>query len=544
MNLDNFIARDKGTGHVSIYPTYPFFIDIDFDGNSITGWTLSSQSELYSGVDSTELIYTLNMLIDKFELTTYSDHKQDYIIIYTDNLLKVKSLLPDLYQDFSTYLVAMEYFDIRDYSDFGDKDSMLVWYEQFVDEKRAYISPSQAMRKRLLKAVGDDTTAKDIYPPTIRDYKYEREGIHGGVVYTSDSSGRVYNKPMLALDLTSAYIYGLLIEPHCMSARQSVPTTDWEYYLNNSNYGSIGTYDIEYSFMFQYIRCFKDVNGKHLKNGHNKVRMILDNIALNSFINLPHMVIHNINCLKLTEFKIDYMPEYYRNFSVKLFIDKQTLDRDTIEYKNHKRYLNSGVYGNLLVDMFKYTNKETGESASDYQRRLDKLYYRKALSPKAKVSTIPLWGVYTLSYTKKLVYDLATQLVGWRYSDTDSIYCEDTPENRAKIKAFNDDIRAKVKAFCEQFDYDYEQLKDLGTFKIEAEIDKFRSFGIKQYAYETKDGHTVMHFAGCHYDETPDNMWSESFKPRSGERVVPYLDDNNVYHEKVFGTNVLSLFVK
>ena len=53
-----------------------------------------------------------------------------------------------------------------------------------------------------------------------------------------------------------------------------------------------------------------------------------------------------------------------------------------------------------------------------------------------------------------------------------------------------------------------------------------------------------MHFAGCHYDETPGDMWSDSFKPRSGERVVPYLDDNNVYHEKVFGTNILSLFVK
>lgn len=544
MNLDNFAARDKGSGHISIYPTYPFYLDIGFDGNDITGWTLSSQFATYSGVDSTELMYTLNMLIDSYELTKYSDYKQDYIIIYTDNLVKAKAMLGITEStQFDFGFIAMEYFDIRDYTAFGDIDAMNKWYTQFVEENRAYVSPSQAMRKRLDRAVGRDHTAKDIYPPTIRDYNYERSGIHGGVVYAQDSSGRVYHKRMLALDLTSAYIYGLLIEPHCMSARESVPKTDWENYINNSTYGSIGTYEIEYSFMFQYIRCFKDINGKHLKTGHNTVRIILDNIALASFINLPHMVIHNLECLKLTEFKLDYMPEYYRDFSIKLYVDKQSIPRDSIEYKNHKVYLNSGVYGNILVDLFKYTPREKGESASHYQRRLDSMYYRAKLDPKAKVSTIPLWGVYTLSYTKKLVYDLATTLVGWRYSDTDSIYCDDTPENRVRIEEFNNSVRAKVKTFCDKFGYDYEQLKDLGTFKPEAEIVTFRSYGIKQYAYETVEGKIVMHFAGCSYDSAPASIWDASFKPHSGERIVPYIDNEGKYRERKLGTNILSLFV-
>lgn len=566
MELNNFISRDKGTGVISVYPTLPWFLDINYDSDfKVNYWSITDDDKHnYHGTNTESLKSIMRWIITNFDLTdkytvkrrkkvndkwetteAVSDKKHDYIILYVDDLKKVIAALNgESIINKSAYLIVMEYFDVREYDQFGDKDSLKRWYQDFVAENRAYLSPSQAMRKRLKKAMGKDTTAKDIYPPDIKSYKYERSGIHGGVTYAQDSTGYIYDKPMLALDLTSAYIYGLLVKKHCSSARKSMPTTDWENYLGNTNYGSIGTYNIEYSFMHTYIKCFKDLNGKHLKTGHNTVTMVLDNIALNSFISLPHMVIHKITCVKLQEFELDYMPQYYRDFSQKLYLDKQSLDRDSIEYKNHKVYLNSGVYGNILVDLFKYLPKEKGESNSDYQYRIKTHYYKMVKADSAKVSTIPLWGVYTLSYTKNLVFSLATQLVGWRYSDTDSIYCEDTPENRAKLEEFNGKIRAEIKQFCDKFGYSYEQLKDLGTFKIEAEIVKFRSFGTKSYAYRTVEGKDKIHFAGCSYDTVPTDLWSENFKPHGGFRKISYLTTDNEYRERIIGEDNLKLFAK
>lgn len=553
MNIQNFIARDKGTGLISVYPTEPYFLDVEYNADyDIIGWHLYSDSHNWVGKTAQDLTDRLDTIIKVFNLTDkyivngkISENKHDYVIIYVKNLKIARGIFKNVKIDvYSNYLIVMNYFDVRTYTDFGDKNSIKRWYKDFVNENRAYLSPAQAMRKRLLRSVGQDKTAKSIYPPTIRDYNYERGGIHGGAIYAQDSSGHVYERKMLALDLTSAYIFGLLIRKHCMTERKAVPVTDWENYLGNSEYGSIGTYKIEYSFMYRYIRCFKDFNGNQFKIGHNEVTVIMDNIALNTFINLPHMVIHKIECLKLNEFGIDYMPQYYRDFSVKLYTDKQSLDRDSIEYKNHKVYLNSGVYGNILVDLFKYLPKKKDESESDYRRRLKNHYYKAIHADTAKVSTIPLWGIYTLSYTKQLVFELATQLVGWRYSDTDSIYCDDTPENRIKLEAFNSKIRTEIKQFCEKFGYEYEILKDLGTFKIEAEIVKFRSFGVKMYAYRTIEGKDEMHFAGCTYDKAPADLWSNKWKPNAGNKLIPYLDKNGDYRERHVGAEALMLAAK
>lgn len=553
MNVQNFIARDKGTGLISVYPTEPHFLDVEYNADyDIIGWHLYSDSHNWVGKTAQDLTDRLSTIIKIFDLTDkyivngkVSENKHDYIIIYVKNLKIARGIFKNVKVDvYSNYAIVMDYFDVRAYTDFGDKDSIKRWYKDFVDENRAYLSPAQAMRKRLMRSVGQDKTAKSIYPPTIRDYKYERGGIHGGAIYAQDTSGHIYERKMLALDLTSAYIFGLLIRKHCMTERKAVPVTDWENYLGNSQYGSIGTYKIEYSFMYRYIRCFKDFNGNQFKIGHNEVTVIMDNIALNTFINLPHMVIHKIECLKLNEFGVDYMPQYYRDFSVKLYADKQSLDRDSIEYKNHKVYLNSGVYGNILTDLFKYLPKEKNESESDYRRRLKNHYFKTVLTDTAKVSTIPLWGIYTLSYTKQLVFELATQLVGWRYSDTDSIYCDDTPENRTKLDEFNTKIRTEIKQFCDKFGYDYEILKDLGTFKIEAEIVKFRSFGVKMYAYRTIEGKDEMHFAGCTYDKVPVNLWSDRWKPTAGNKLIPYLDENGDYRERHVGAEALMMITK
>ena len=109
------------------------------------------------------------------------------------------------------------------------------------------------------------------------------------------------------------------------------------------------------------------------------------------------------------------------------------------------------------------------------------------------------------------------QLDGWIYSDTDSIYCFDTVENRERINAYNDEIRSKVKHFCEEFGYNeyYDDLKDIGKFETEHEIVKFKAIKPKEYMFTTKEGEIYVKAAGCNKEEmkVSDDLYSAKHMP-------------------------------
>ena len=60
----------------------------------------------------------------------------------------------------------------------------------------------------------------------------------------------------------------------------------------------------------------------------------------------------------------------------------------------------------------------------------------------------------------------------FKYSDTDSIYCEDNNHNAIIIDEYNAEAERKVKAYCDKFGAYFDKLKDLGKFMFKKSIKK------------------------------------------------------------------------
>ena len=145
-----------------------------------------------------------------------------------------------------------------------------------------------------------------------------------------------------------------------------------------------------------------------------------------------------------------------------------------------------------------------------------------------------------MSYCKQLVFTLGTSVAGWRYSDTDSVYCDYDSANIKILNEFNNKIMSSNYEKCELLgytDYNMDLLCKLGTFDTDdVIIDKFRVWGNKTYAYHTTDGKYVIKAAGCNKEELPadDSIFTDpDYKPKVGTRKHAYYDETG-YHEKVF----------
>ena len=79
-----------------------------------------------------------------------------------------------------------------------------------------------------------------------------------------------------------------------------------------------------------------------------------------------------------------------------------------------------------------------------------------------------------------------------------------------------------VKEFCDKFGYDFEKLKTLGQFKLEAEIVKFKAYNYGKYVYTTKDGKLEIKASGCNKDQLPqdDSIYELNDLP-TGTRKLP-----------------------
>ena len=104
----------------------------------------------------------------------------------------------------------------------------------------------------------------------------------------------------------------------------------------------------------------------------------------------------------------------------------------------------------------------------------------------------PQWGVYVAAHVRYLIVTMILKLgSAWLYSDTDSIYYVWSPETQKLFDDYNAEIRAKNKAFCEKYGYDYAIYDDLGTFddkhRKNFKIDEFITTGTKCYAYHYTD---------------------------------------------------------
>lgn len=535
-------VKDKFISNHSYYVPECYCVDMQLKNDKFGGFTIMTNENNISGETIDDLVVELKALISKYDLNKNTKYTKDLLIIYIDNLDKIRGWMQDyITSDCDLYIQVLNHIEFRSYSHFSKKHRettenglkiMTTWYKTFIAEKYFYFTPAQVVRKRIART---KLNYSEIYPENVRDYSEIMTAIHGGILYARDCD-RIIPEPMLGLDITSAYIYGLVFKKHCCSALKVTETEDWDLYIGRDDKGSIGKYKITYMYPYKNIKCFKDIKGNHLKNGKNKVEIWLSSIDLNTLMSLNKFVIEEIECTKLYIFDMDYLPASFRNYCIEEFLCKQSLEKDSIAYKNQKVLLNAGFFGNLIInDPQKAFDKEY-KKTKDYVKAGEAKHaaFRKQ---KKEANTLPQWGILTMSYCKELIMTLGAKVIGWRYSDTDSIYCDDCEKNRNVLEAFNRAIYNRNIILCDKFDYSYD-VAQLGTFDT-TEIKRFRCWGTKTYAYETEDGIEIK-AAGCIKDDTltAEEVFSEDFKPKAGDRILAYYDSKG-YHEKPINGEVM-----
>lgn len=502
------VKKDKKCDY---YLEKPFALKINSftkdEAGYIENWELKTPDSLYTGDDVEVLMQTLICLIEQYKLG-YNTRKgevvlgsRNKIIIYTDNVEKAKGFLFLCSTDceFTQYVEVFEFIEIRNIVawnkdvktvyDIYDYAKFLI-EEVFIPENYWFLTPNQIPRKHIKEALKNNDTVHELFPNLYSDYKFLRQALFGGILYTP-YPGKLVERPMLALDLTSAYIYCLLVEEHCMTKFEEVNPLQFEFYMDDNNgYNSIGCYKIHYSSWSNKIHCFKDITDISLQKGDHEIDIVLNNVDLKILLSLCDNV-YSCQCEYLLECKTGHLPKALMDIIVEEYIKKT-------EYTGNKKKVQKTVVNGIYGDTIKKINSE-----AEFKRIAKNPYMP------------PQWGVFTTSYCKRLLLELATCVEGWYYSATDSIYCLDTKENRDKLEAFNTKVRNKVYDFCRFNGYDFDKLKGLGEFKIEAEIKKFKVFRPGAYCYTTNKNKMVLKASGCNKEQiaVDDSLYSKLFLP-------------------------------
>lgn len=498
MKKDYMFVRERSEHGGSYYYTKGIGLTIDCKSEGIIGtmssWELATPTATYKGITKEEFINKLHELWP--DLKYHKDITKDKVVIYTDNIRKVigffEKYTTDRFEEF--YVEIDNFFEIRDSNRWMDETTAQAIAEQaqklidelFIPEKYFYITPQQRNRKYIAK-VRDDNTATKSYPVSFEDYQDLRKAYYSGLLYmpylnTKNKKDKSYTieEPMMILDITSSYIFDLLIMPHVVSEKRRQRNLDmWEYYLSSSTKVSIGLYEITYCAPMSYIKCFTNEDDEPLEEGEHTIFIHLTSIDLKNLIDLGY--VKKVEPIYLYEYDIGQLPKYFLDAVVESYIAKVNAKDE--QEKNRVKPILNGWYGECNR---KYDDKE------EFEKTRGTLAYNYRNNP----ALSPLWGILTTSYAKKFLLKLALKVDGWYYSDTDSIICKDTPKNRQLLKEFNDEIQAMVKEFCDKNGYDFEILKKLGTFKEEHKITKLKVWQCKTYCYKTVEGEVILKAAG------------------------------------------------
>lgn len=509
------LVKDKGWHNYSNYIEEGWGLTFDdfTDGEAsyVTNWRLSNGIETLQGNDIPELVNALELLIARKEIKVYSDNKKDILIIYTNKLLelfyylikRVTTVFPEDVWKKPLYFQILDVIEFRECwnTELEEAEDISVWAkgmleELFLKDHCVYLTPSQVSRKRIAKECKavKENLGSEIFPDTFATYEYYRQALYGGICYCP-FKGETFERPIIEIDLKSAYIFCFLLK-HCITKGKDVNPAMWERYLGDDTKHTIGEYRITYSSWSKKFTCYKTITNSEPglnadENGIYTDTFLFDDMDIAIFIDTVNVL--KIECLGLIEFDTGYIPKPYIDCVLELYRKKETTKG--IERAINKIAVNS-VYGNTAR---KYDDPKSFKEAD---------------------RTFPTqWGVFITSYCKNLVIGLAKDLDGWIYSDTDSIFCFDTKENREKIKAYNKKTQQIVKDFCDKFGYEFEHYKLLGSFIIEENITKFKAWKQKQYAFKTKEGKVVVKASGCARREHTEDVFNMEKVP-VGEKVV------------------------
>ena len=448
-------------------------------------WELVVDGRVFTGSTVDEFIKLLKDFTKKYKLKSYSENKKDKVLIYTDNLKKFYGFFYKYLQEkFKSYVVLCDYFEVRpSWKDFETAKEIAEYARflidnLFVPDKYFYLTQPQIIRKRIDRS-RDNDVAYDVFPDSYNQYKYIREAVYGGICYIKCKDW-IYNERIVSFDLKSAYIYCMLCMVNCISKGIDLEPIEWD----KTELLTIGTYEIEFYCNTNIVSCYEDINKEKIEKTEKLQRRTFVLTNIDRDIILKHCEIVSVKCTRLIGYEKGRLPKYLLDTLVEEFIKKETL---TGEDRAIQKIVLNSIYGALLKIIH---NRDEWK---------DKYNHNPSLAPQ--------WGIFVLGYCKQLVLEVALQLDGWYYSDTDSIYCKDTPENRQIIEDFNNKIRMSTMELCKEYGYPFEKLMFIGNFMEEHKIKKLRTIKQKVYMYMTVNNEYIVKAAGCNTENLPKGKW-------------------------------------
>lgn len=452
----------------------------------ISDWTFIFDDETYTGTDIEDFIVLLTTIKMNYDVKYKSDRSRDMLIIYTDNLYKIYGFLHNydkdicIFEDY--YLIFNKVFQFRDITKFFSKNDIYsindiydkgnqLLNEIFIPNKKFFLTPTQYVLNKINKN-NDSDFAKNIYPKDEYAYDYLMKSYFGGLCVCKYPTVCIDTQLVDQHDRDSAYLFEIMCQKHLCEPIKKVNPKGFQYYIDfEDEYYALMTLNISFSKLSNDLELFKDFYGKKLNDIRKTYTIVVNNTDYKVISILAD--IESCECLELYVGKKDYLPKYILDVVYDEYIKKSYYKKTNNKNLKVQKKLVLSIYG-AMVKKIKKFKKE-----------------------KDNAFLTPYWGTLIASYARYNLVKAAKQVEKWIYSDTDSIYAIRNDRNLTIFMHINEEFRQKTYIMCNKFGYDFNKLKDLGTFQYENTYKKFQANCKKQYMTTDLNGIFKITASGC-----------------------------------------------
>lgn len=358
--------------------------------------------------------------------------------------------------------------------------------------------------KKACKAAGKQlTNLMQASHPQERLYELMMKYLfRGGYVHGAGRYSGLVLEDMAGIDITSSY-------PNEMFTKDNYPMSNF-YRVNNLSIEHYEELNKEYATMAVINFYDIDVTGAHSLESLNKIikkegahidnGRIIDAKMIQVFLTDVDYSLYK-KFYKWSKMEIKHLwravrgtlPRYLLDTLNKYYEKKASLKRagknKTVEYHLSKEMVNAG-YGLCVTRMRQ--NTITYDSESEDYVISDNFVFRKEVS---KQSLLPQWGIWITANARasllNLVYEIdqeSTSGCDAVYMDTDSIKILNYEEHKKTIDNYNSYQDIKIQEVCKKYNYNYQNMKGLGSFDLEYPyIKRFKHNGAKRYAMKYYD---------------------------------------------------------